>query len=118
MNVLAIDFDGVLSDYTGWRGHNAPFDPPVEGAFQTLRDYIDNGYDIVVHTSRADSQSQTQRLWAWFKEFGLERRYLDHLAITSTKPAAVMYIDDRAWYFTGTFPTIQEIKEFKTWKGM
>jgi hypothetical protein len=118
MPTLALDFDGVISDYTGWRGYKAPFDPPVDGALEAIREYIDNGYDIVVHTSRADSPEQTKRLLAWFKEYGLEPRYLERIAITATKPPAIIYIDDRGWKFDGRFPTIHELKNFKTWKGM
>lgn len=118
MDIIAIDFDGVISDHTGWRGYKAAFDPPVDGAFEAIRSYIDSGYDIVVHTTRADTPEQTRRLLTWFREYGLEPRYLDRMTITAIKPPAVIYIDDRAWCFRGVFPTVQEVKEFKTWKGM
>jgi hypothetical protein len=118
MPIVAIDFDGVLSDYTGWRGYSAPIDPPVDGALQAIRDYSDAGYEICIHTSRADSAKQISRLVAWFKEHGLERKYVEGLTITNQKPPAIIYIDDRAWYFAGRFPSIEELKNFKTWRGM
>ena len=31
------------------------------------------------------------------------------------KPSAQLYIDDRAWLFTGTFPSHDEIRSFKPW---
>jgi len=118
MSTIAIDFDGVLSDYTGWKGHGAPFDPPVDGALQAIRDYKDAGFDVCIHTSRADSGKSVSRLTRWFMDHGLERRYLEGLTITNEKPPAIIYIDDRAWCFTGRFPSVEELKNFKTWKGM
>lgn len=31
------------------------------------------------------------------------------------KPAALIYIDDRAWRFEGTFPTVQEVYQARPW---
>jgi hypothetical protein len=118
MPTIAIDFDGVLSDYTGWRGYSAPLDPPVDGALQAIRDYHDAGFEICIHTSRADNSKQVSKLATWFKEHGLESKYLEGLQITNQKPPAIIYIDDRAWCFTGKFPTIEQLKNFKTWRGM
>lgn len=118
MSIIAIDFDGVLSDHTGWKGYAAPFDPPVDGALQAIRDYIDAGYDVCIYTSRADGPKQVIRLMNWFRDYGLEHRYLEGMNITNKKPPAILFIDDRAFCFIGKFPTVEELKNFKTWKGM
>lgn len=43
---------------------------------------------------------------------------LKHLRFPRTKPSAVLYIDDRAHCFTGTFPTVEQIKAFKPWNKL
>lgn len=118
MSTIAIDFDGVLSDYAGWKGYSAPFDPPVEGAIQAIRDYQDAGYDVCIYTTRADSPDQIVRLQQWLRVHTLEKKRVNKIKITDRKPPAIVYIDDRAILFTGTFPSIKTIQEFKTWKNM
>lgn len=118
MSTIALDFDGVLSDYTGWKGHSAPFDPPVDGAIQAIRDYQDAGFEVVIFTSRADSVGSIRRITDWLHTYGLEHRRITAITITNHKPPAIVYLDDRAICFTGTFPSVEEIHNFKTWKNM
>lgn len=117
MSTIAIDFDGVLSAYTGWKGYGAPLDPPVEGAFQAIRDYQDAGLKVTIYTTRADSIESISRIERWLTQHGMEHRRSDKIEITNKKPPAILYLDDRAYLFTGIFPTIEEIKAFKTWQG-
>jgi hypothetical protein len=116
MSSIALDFDGVLSEYTGWKGHSAPLDPPVEGAIQAIRDYQDGELEVVIYTSRADSPKSIDRIKQWLWAHGLEHKRVDQIKITNLKPLAVVYLDDRAICFTGTFPSPKEIKAFKTWQ--
>jgi phosphoglycolate phosphatase-like HAD superfamily hydrolase len=117
MSTIAIDFDGVLSDYTGWKGRTAPLDPPVEGAIQAIRDYQDHGLEVVIYTTRADSPAAVVMLHRWLREHGLQQKRIEAIDISNKKPPAVVYLDDRAMLFTGKFPTPDEVKAFKTWKG-
>jgi hypothetical protein len=116
VDTIAIDFDGVLSAYTRWKGYLAPFDPPVEGALDAIRSYQDAAFKVCIFTSRADSLKQIERIEQWLAEYGLEGRRIRAIEITNRKPPAIIYLDDRAWLFTGTFPTPQQISEFKTWQ--
>jgi hypothetical protein len=116
MSTVALDFDGVLSEYTGWKGHSAPLDPPVEGAIQAIRDYQDAGLSVVIYTSRADSPVSAMRLDQWLRTHGLEHKRVDAVEITNKKPPAIVYLDDRAICFTGKFPSPKEIIAFKTWQ--
>jgi hypothetical protein len=116
MNMIALDFDGVLSDYTGWKGYLAPFDPPVSGAIEAIRDYQDAGLTVAIYTSRADSHASVIRLEQWLTQYGLEKKRISQLEITNKKPPALIYLDDRAMLFTGQFPSVEEIKSFKTWQ--
>jgi hypothetical protein len=117
MNTIALDFDGVLCDNTGWKGRHAGLDGPVTGAIQAIRDYQDSGITVVIHTQRADTPSGVIVISRWLRDHGLEQRRINMINITDRKPAATVYLDDRAILFTGTFPPPEEIKAFKTWKG-
>jgi hypothetical protein len=35
--------------------------------------------------------------------------------VTDTKPEADVYLDDRGWRFSGTFPSVDQIEEFRPW---
>jgi hypothetical protein len=116
MNAIAIDFDGVISDFTG----NRPFDnlnPPVTGAIEAIRSYQDAGLNVVIYTTRAGSLKEVNYISQWLRLYGLENRRIEKIDITNKKPPAIVYLDDRGWLFTGSFPTADEIKAFKTWKG-
>lgn len=117
MSSIAIDFDGVLSAYTGWKGAGAPLDPPVEGAIQAIRDYQDAGLYVIIYSSRADTNKAVIVLEGWLRQYGLESSRIDDIHITNQKPPAIVYLDDRGVTFTGKFPTPAEILAFKTWQG-
>jgi hypothetical protein len=118
MSTVALDFDGVLSDYSGWRGHDAPLEAPVAGAIQAIRDYQDAGFEVVIYTTRADSVKSIARIIQWLKEWGLEYARVNKIDITSLKPPAIIYIDDLAFCFQGIFPSVKFVTDFKTWKGL
>lgn len=116
MSTIALDFDGVLSDYQGWRGPTVLADP-VPGAFQAIRDYQDAGLEVCIYTSRADTPAAKRHLEDWFYRHGLERKRVVKIQITNLKPPALVYLDDRAWQFRGAFPAPEEILAFRTWQG-
>ena len=92
--IACIDLNGVLDAYTGWRGA-AHFDPPRSGAVEFLEALRARGFRVVVFTTRwADD------VWGWLR---LHR--LDHLVedVTDRKPAAHVFVDDRAVCFRGDF---------------
>ena len=105
---ICVDFDGVLTDYSGWKGENH-FDPPREGADEFLEE-LANEYKVVVLTTRP-----ADKVWAWLREHGLDKWVTD---VTDRKPPAVAYIDDRAVCFQGNFrQTSYEVRVFRPyWK--
>jgi len=105
---LAIDFDGVLSAYTGWKGDMAPLDPPLPGAIQFLEDCVKHGFAVVIFTTRPE-KLVSEWLFEHATDVGI------HIQITNSKPPAWLYIDDRCFLFTGTFPSMEEINNFKAW---
>lgn len=109
MKTLAIDFDGTLSAYTGWKGDMAPLDPPLPGAIDFLTDCLDRGFAVVIFTTRPE-----QLVHEWLEKHAPPDVALA-VQITNTKPPAWLYIDDRCFLFQGTFPTMPEIENFKAW---
>jgi hypothetical protein len=102
--IACIDLNGVLDSYTGWQGP-AHFDPPREGAREFLEVLRARGFRIVVFTTRYDED-----VWRWLKAYGLETLVSD---VTDRKPAAYVFVDDRAVCFRGDFhTTLREIEEF------
>ena len=95
-NVLAIDFDGVIiregSGFTRERLENRP----VSGSILAIEKLKAEGWKIVIHSCRARDPEGKAQIINWLTRFGL---YDKNLEITSQKPWAKYYIDDRAIEF-------------------
>jgi len=108
--IVCVDLDGVLNDFDGWRGADY-FHPPRAGAVEFLERLNALGYDVVVFTVR----------WAPHVEVWLRDCGLAHLVarVTDKKPAAHVYLDDRAVCFRGDFDSaIEQIRQFQAhWEG-
>jgi hypothetical protein len=136
---ICIDFDGVIHSYSsGWKGVTNIPDPPVPGAFEFLTNLVEAGWTVNVYSSRSkgersyrtddypptDGYSSTitdskgvDAMQRWFECHGLPDDILNRLRFPVTKPAAVMTIDDRAFCFEGTFPTLDWIERFRPWNA-
>jgi hypothetical protein len=102
--IVCVDFNGVLDSYSGWRGP-AHFDPPRPGARGFLEQLVARGYAIVIHTTRYPDD-----VWRWLHEFELAALVQE---VTDRKPAAHVFVDDRAVCFRGDFDaTLAEIDRF------
>lgn len=99
---IAVDFDGVIHSYIN--PFNAfQLDPPTEGAIEWLHKMAET-FDIEVLTTRARTQQGSATVQRW-----LERHHAPFCPITCQKGMAIVYLDDRAIRFEGTFPTEEEI---------
>ena len=99
---LCVDFDGVIATYGETDGHLG-CGTPVAGAEHVLRKWVDQGYHIIVYTSRPDPE--------------IVKRYLRWYNIpfheVKEKPQAHLYIDDRglrfhSWLHTEQFVELNE----------
>lgn len=112
---LALDFDGVIHSYvSGWCGEAVCPDPPVPGALDFIRAAVKR-YSVYIYSTRATGPEGFRAIRSYLLTHGLEAELLEHIVITSSKPKAVLYIDDRAHCFTGTFPSLEEVAAFKPW---
>jgi len=91
---IAVDFDGVIHSYeNGWQD-GVIYGLPVPGAFESIEKLIEDGFEIVIHTTRTNHAAVEEWLHAHNASF------VEYIEITNVKPKAIAYIDDRAVRFT------------------
>jgi hypothetical protein len=101
---IMIDFDGTIHKYSkGWKDGTV-YDEPISGAKQFIDQLKDDGFEVVVFTSRLSVSSlgqevvneQKEMIEMWLKKYGIK---ID--GITAEKIPATAYIDDLAIEFDG-----------------
>lgn len=114
---IALDFDGTIFAGEFTRADEV-VGPPTSGAIAWLRDQIDDGVIITIHTCRLtpinpDCQwpevhdqetvraaiSDWLRTWLTEPEIGALRWWMH-----PGKPHVDMYLDDKGYHFAGEFP--------------
>ncbi len=85
--LVCVDLNGVLDQFTGWRGR-AHWDPPAPGARAFLEGLRAAGCRVVLFTTRHYSG-----VWRWLVEHDLDG-FVDD--VTDRKPPADVFVDDHA----------------------
>lgn len=122
--VLSCDFDGVLHSYTsGWQGPDVISDPPVDGAMRFLTDATEK-FEVNIFSARSGAPGGIPAMYSYLAKH-LRRYWVDmpevadkviaRLKFPMDKPNAAVSLDDRAVTFTGVFPEIDDLIEFKPW---
>ena len=119
---LVLDFDGVLHSYTSkWTQPWIIPDKPVPGAMDFLHRAIME-FEVCIFSTRNHQQSGIDAMRSWLLhyltvEHGLEvaSDVLANISFPLNKPPAHLMIDDRAWLFEGTWPSLESIHAFKRW---
>ena len=115
---LAVDFDGVIHNYSkGWQDGSI-YDKPKPGAKLALAKLVKQGFNIVIFTTRLNPEirdkdeaiEQTELLNKWLEKYGFLKGKHYH-AITALKPKAKIYIDDRAIRFVDWKNTEKLLKD-------
>jgi hypothetical protein len=119
---IAVDFDGVIHNYTkGW-GNGTIYGEALPGAFLALQRLMDRD-SVFIHTARKPSQvakwieRQTSysiecTTWLPRKWYGRREHFWNErgiLLVTDRKFPATIYIDDRALRFTSWEQTLAEL---------
>lgn len=112
---VAIDFDGVLHAYTsGWQGEDVIPDPPVPGAMAWLEDLAGH-FELAIFSTRCRTAAGRWAMYEWLAE-KISPDALLRVSFAEHKPAALVYVDDRAYRFDGAnFPTPELIWKLKPW---
>jgi len=125
--ILCLDFDGVIHSFkSGWKGAAIIPDPPVEGAIEWIRSLLgkqdkeDMGlihldFRLAIYSARSRSFFGRRAMKKWLSNYGLTKREIRSIDFPLMKPQLFLQIDDRALTFTGTFPTVEEMKNFRPW---
>lgn len=110
---VTLDFDGVLHSYaSGWKGFDLIPDPPVDGAKEFCEELLKH-YDVIILSVRCGYEGGSHAITKWLTVNEFPSRL--QVSPTGVKVPSILAIDDRAFCFRGTFPTIDEIKTFKPW---
>lgn len=127
--ILCLDFDGVLHSYaSGWKGATVIPDPPVPGALEFLLGAKEE-FDVQIFSSRSNHPGGIPAMAGWLaKHFGAlftsvhgataevaTTEAMKSIGFPTTKPPAMVSIDDRCLTFTGEWPTIAALLAFKPW---
>ena len=114
---ICVDFDGVIHSYmTPWEAADIIPDAPVKGAIEWLEYMIlHEDYIVSIYSSRSRQGGGINAMEDWLVKHFSHPDLVNHINFPNAKPPAHMYIDDRAFCFRGTFPSIQEIDSFKPW---
>ena len=98
---IALDFDGVIHSYaSGWLGETV-IEGPTDGAREAVAAIRAQGYRVDVYSTRAASESGRVAIIEWLQANGIE---VD--GVSAEKPKALLYVDDRAHRFNGSWTEI------------
>lgn len=131
--ILCLDFDGVIHSYSsGWQGAHIVSDPPVPGAIEFMCRASDH-FTVAVYSSRSSQPGGINAMQQYICEHmyrelraGSNDSDLDikqapgyawfyRLLWPTSKPSAMITIDDRAITFTGAWPRIEDLLDFQPW---
>jgi len=88
-------------------------DPPVPGALNFI-EIATKHFDVQIYSSRSQQEGGIDAMKAWLVlKYGGST--VPIVKWPTEKPPAMVTIDDRAITFTGVWPTIKELKNFKPW---
>jgi len=115
---VAIDVDGTILDYDGWKGAGN-FGEPLAGAKEALEELQGNGYSIIIFTTRGVDIGVLE---TWLRNHKIPFDSINENLpgapenVSKKKVIATVYIDDRAIPFEGSWKGIVEkVKAFKPW---
>ena len=113
-NQIAIDFDGVIHKNSKGYHDGTIYDEPVEGSLEAIKK-LSKKYDIVIFTCKAkrdrpdvNGKTGVMLVDAWLEKHGIRDCVK---RITSEKPRAQIYIDDKGYRFENWNDTIKYIEE-------
>lgn len=127
--ILSLDFDGVIHSYTsGWTSADHVADLPVPGAIDFLRRASEH-FTVAVYSSRSHQSGGLNAMQQWLAEHVhnvkncseskpgemIDVTWFSRIIWATSKPSAMISIDDRALTFTGAWPDMRDLIEFRPW---
>ena len=110
---IGIDFDGVIHKCSKGYYDGTIYDDPIEGSYEAL-ERLSKSYTIIVNTCKAkpdrglvNGKTGTQLVWEWLEKHNMAKFVSK---VTSEKPRARFYIDDKAVRFLDWVDTIESLE--------
>lgn len=122
--LIAVDFDGVIhtlkkEDKPLYSTSFSPtefLNPPIPHAIEWLKALANDGrFYVTIYSVRSKVLGFDEALRSWLLKNGMDEKTINKISISSTKPAAFLFIDDRSWKFNGKFPRLDDLLTFKAW---
>ena len=99
---IGIDFDGVIHKCSKGYYDGTIYDDPIEGSYEAL-ERLSKKYTIIIYTCKAkpdrglvNGKTGVELVWSWLEKHDMAK-FVSR--VTSEKPRAVCYIDDKAVQF-------------------
>jgi phosphoheptose isomerase len=116
---IGIDFDGVIHKCSKGYYDGTIYDEPIDGSYEAL-EKLSKDYTIIINTCKAkpdrglvNGKTGTQLVWEWLKKYDMDKFVSK---VTSDKPRACFYIDDKGVRFTDWKTTFKQLAEIKNEK--
>jgi len=108
---VCIDFDGVIHDNYDGYGDGTVYGSIIPGSAEAVK-VLAQKYNIIIFTAKAkpdrplvNGKTGTELVWEWLKKHKLDGYVKE---VTSEKPRALTYIDDKAIRFVDWESTINQ----------
>jgi adenylylsulfate kinase len=112
---IAVDFDGVVAEYDGWKGA-AVLGSPRKDVLRALHTLRSEGWKIIIHTTRSASEISEYLVLHNIPHDEINQNSSYQNA--GPKPVATVYWDDRALRYSGdALEDLKQIRSYKTWSG-
>jgi hypothetical protein len=117
LKILLVDFDGVIHSYaSGWQGADKVVDLPVNGAIDFLREAV-KYFAVCIYSARSNQEGGKEAMQEAIRSWDNNSGLVEQMDFPTSKPPAFLTIDDRCIQFTGIFPTIDSLLNFKVWNA-
>jgi hypothetical protein len=114
-NTIAIDFDGVIHSFELGFHDGTIYGTTLPGSIDNIK-RLSEKFKLVIYTAKAKSdrplingKTGTELVWEWLEKYKINL-YISE--VTSEKPRALCYIDDKAIRFIDWDQTMKELLGF------
>ncbi len=109
---IGVDFDGVIHKCSKGYFDGTIYDEPIEGTHEALKK-LSEKYTVILYTCKAkpdrglvNGKTGTTLVWEWLEKHNMAK-YISK--VTSEKPRAVAYIDDKSIKFSNWETCLVEV---------
>jgi len=111
---IGVDFDKVIHKCSKGYYDGTIYDDPVEGSYDALKTLAEH-YTVIVYTCKAkpdrglvSGKTGTTLVWEWLEKHEMSK-FISK--VTSEKPRAMCYIDDKGVTFNNWSDCLEKLKE-------